>query len=88
MPHSKKKRNRKTEQVPGPYRQQKKFCNINMTVILIILGPLETVQEHGIVNNGGNTEKSPGNLRRLAVMRSENCCYEKLVKSEITIINK
>ena len=33
-------------------------------------GPVETIQNNSIIENGQNTEKSPGDLRRLAVTQS------------------
>ena len=37
---------------------------------LYVGGRVETIQNNSIIENGQNTEKCPGNLRRLAVTQS------------------
>ena len=79
-PRSKNQRKRKERQALGPYQKNKKQKNMEVTVIVIVIGALESVPKdlvgeleeleiRGQVETriGQNTQKSPGDLRRLSV---------------------
>ena len=59
-------------------REMKKLWNMKMTIIPIVIGAFGTVikgllkglEDYYIIENGQNTEKSPGDLRRIAVTQT------------------